>query len=698
MGQAIKGYHIETTGSDYILSQNRKISVFVDHKTYILKDSSELVEGDRILVERKPIKKSLEDILPILKNDLFYKHALEHTHTKNTNGQNVSNLRVKLLEGLILNGYLPNTEETRAKILMEKEFSEQELEQVISNISGAIELSDTNGVRKKRIKEWLNGKTLQYNLKGIENESELLTALSILHPDFENLRDKEDSNSWRYNVRFLRAVHSSVEKYLQRDLSEIAQNGVSVNKSKKSSKNATNSSSDIKIDVLADKIRQSFMTDFDENYSIATITKATAIRANTEQYKKTKGLEGKLGEYEIETDLSNLQELSMEEIITQKYAIKQIMYQLIYAKINNLNDIFDMSEWKTKYTKSQLVEVFLKGIIITNDNSLENFVYSKILPKDIFKNLYTLEEVCEKTNLSKDIFMELLNVYNTFNNINPFNSIVNLTENNVFKECGLDLDLEKLKKIIGSKLVEKELELLYSIKPIFLENKHSYLFEKYKGKDLSKYFLSYDETAKILQRNNLPLEILDQLADSFKYDSKYQARIKQEENQKRGEEVLNKARSGIGYIPNLSKAGKKHDQLVDLLAKEPEFIEEGLELLDIEYQIDDGWARTDIRYKDSKGQYLVVEVKQEAENNQSNFDNAKKAVTQTAGYQRAVEAQLIYDGIQNPQVRGMLVAYTISDNAKSALERLGLEYRELLPELREMKKEIREVGLEAILV
>lgn len=704
MGQAIKGYHIETTGEDYILSQNRKIPVFIDEKTYLLKDPSELVEGDRILVERKPIKKSLDDILPVLEKDLFYRHASEQTHTRNANGENISNLRIKLLEGLIQNGYLSDTEETKGKILMEQDFSDVELEKIISNISGVVELSDTNGIRKQRIKEWLNGKTLQYNLRGIENESELITALSLLNPDFENLRDREDSTSWRYNVRLLRAIHSSVERYLGRDLSEVKQIEDAKLIRERNKKSTQKNFSEIKIEQIADKVRQSFMVDFNQNYSIATITKATALRINPEQYKKGKGLEGKLGEYELDgnIDLNNLQKLSEDEILQSsdllynialnlllkglgteliltylpginnnlKYGIKGANYIdktgiLNYCLLRDLNSVqkkilpdFGMTKKSTDLTIS-----IVNGQIDKN-LGLKEGTFISILEKYI----HLTRSVSENAYLSELFYMAMINN----------------------KDIERVYGKGKFSKIITnpSSFWKKRINSFYDIKRDIVPEH----FHEIKG------FLSYDETTEILKRNGLSVEILDHLGDCFKYDSKYQARIKQDENQKRADDVLTKARSKLGYVSNFTLQAKKHDQLVDLLAREPEFIEEGLELIDVEYQIDDGWARTDIRYKDSKGQYLVVEVKQEAENNQSNFDNAKKAVTQTAGYQRAVEAQLIYEGIQNSKVRGMLVAYIISDNAKSALERLGLEYRELLPELREMRKDITEGGLEAILV
>ena len=318
---------------------------------------------------------------------------------------------------------------------------------------------------------------------------------------------------------------------------------------------------------------------------------------------------------------------------------------------------------------------------------------SKFITKVLFNNYVDI-----KLGLNKDTFMSMLNRYNKLNGLNRLNYLVDIADSGYLKEMGLNVDLESLKRDFGEKLIQTNYNMLCNVKLLFSESFAKQLTTKYKESEFSVALLSYDETAEILRRNNLPVEILDHLEDCFKYDSKYQAKIKQDENQKKADEVLTRARSKVGYVPNFSLQGKKHDQLVDLLARESDYIETGLELIDVEYKIDDGWARTDIRYKDKNGKYLVVEVKQEAENNQEGFDNAKKAVTQTAGYQRAVEAQLIYEGIQNPQVRGMLVAYIISQEAKNALEIMGLEYTELLPELREIKNEIKEGGLEIILV
>ena len=127
-------------------------------------------------------------------------------------------------------------------------------------------------------------------------------------------------------------------------------------------------------------------------------------------------------------------------------------------------------------------------------------------------------------------------------------------------------------------------------------------------------------------------------------------------------------------------ATKGHQDLVDRLIENPEIIESGLELMQSEYNFGEGWARADIVYKDRNGNPLVVEVKQNAVRNGDGFDNALKAVEQTAGYRAAVEAILDYCPLtreQDHNVRGMLVAYNIDDDAKTALEKNECEYKEI---------------------
>ena len=103
------------------------------------------------------------------------------------------------------------------------------------------------------------------------------------------------------------------------------------------------------------------------------------------------------------------------------------------------------------------------------------------------------------------------------------------------------------------------------------------------------------------------------------------------------------------------------------LARDPEVIEPGLTLLDLE--VPTGVGGIDLYARDRDGRLVVVELKR--------GKATQEAVHQLSRYVTTVSGQV------GTQVRGILAAPSISAPALKQLESLGLEFREVsaLPEL-----------------
>ena len=103
-------------------------------------------------------------------------------------------------------------------------------------------------------------------------------------------------------------------------------------------------------------------------------------------------------------------------------------------------------------------------------------------------------------------------------------------------------------------------------------------------------------------------------------------------------------------------------EIRDYLAEHPEEIEEGLHVIRKERPIGEGYA--DIVARDRAGNYVVIEVKR--------VTAGKDAVLQLHRYVEALRRE-------NPEakVRGILVAPSIAKDARTLLNSLGLEYKQI---------------------
>ncbi|WP_027481136.1 endonuclease NucS [Deinococcus pimensis] len=102
-------------------------------------------------------------------------------------------------------------------------------------------------------------------------------------------------------------------------------------------------------------------------------------------------------------------------------------------------------------------------------------------------------------------------------------------------------------------------------------------------------------------------------------------------------------------------------QMQEALARHPDLIEDGLTLLDRELLV--GVGGVDLYARDAAGRFVVVELKR----GKATHD----AVHQLARYVEAVRTQV------PGEVRGILAAPAVTLPARTQLERLGLEFREV---------------------
>jgi RecB family endonuclease NucS len=113
-------------------------------------------------------------------------------------------------------------------------------------------------------------------------------------------------------------------------------------------------------------------------------------------------------------------------------------------------------------------------------------------------------------------------------------------------------------------------------------------------------------------------------------------------------------------------------EISDYIAEHPEIIEDGLKILRREKPIEVGYA--DLVGVDKDGRYVIIEVKR--------VHAGLDAVRQLNNYVNALKKR-------NPQarVRGILVAPSISKEALSLLNSLGLEFKQI--NVQKLFKEIR---------
>jgi hypothetical protein len=122
--------------------------------------------------------------------------------------------------------------------------------------------------------------------------------------------------------------------------------------------------------------------------------------------------------------------------------------------------------------------------------------------------------------------------------------------------------------------------------------------------------------------------------------------------------------NGISFLkenlPNLVELeGEMEDTLVTIISDAPEKVEEGLVLDDLE--LDTPTGKTDIVFRDARGQFLVIEVEREA------TDSAVGQILRlSAGFEK-------HRSFPVNSVRAGIACYRIQPNVLSACERAKIE-------------------------
>jgi RecB family endonuclease NucS len=106
------------------------------------------------------------------------------------------------------------------------------------------------------------------------------------------------------------------------------------------------------------------------------------------------------------------------------------------------------------------------------------------------------------------------------------------------------------------------------------------------------------------------------------------------------------------------------DEMQQVLSAHPELIEPGLHTIQRERQVAPGFI--DIFARDSEGRLVVIEVKRRRADSE--------AVQQLHGYMKSLQSH------ESSQLRGILVAPSLTKGTYALLEQLGLEYKKIEPQ------------------
>jgi len=177
---------IETASADAVVDPNQRVYVKVgthELSGYVEKLAKDIHEGDRIVVRRNCINKTVDDILPILrKGSIRYSFAEDQLYR--IKGES----RVPLLRALLLEGLAKQSEEDlEAKIMQEeKDFTPEQYASFADSVYNVLkkQVPEKKLVTKQTIRDWLKGKTLA------PQDWDNLTYLTEINPKLAELVDE----------------------------------------------------------------------------------------------------------------------------------------------------------------------------------------------------------------------------------------------------------------------------------------------------------------------------------------------------------------------------------------------------------------------------------------------------------------------------------------------------------------------------
>ena len=667
---------IKTVLGEAEIDPDTNVQVYIDGKVSFVKKAAELKPGDKVIFKKERINASIkdEDITLALEANPFYKHARSRIFWRyNSEQDKVTMLRKLILEGLINEGLIQDTEQFRKAIVMEdRDLTREEYgaarKGLVSLLKIEREPHETTEMR------WLDNTTVLPREK-------YRRGLTVVNPELGDFSDEEGTRRRAYD--FWLACRQQLGKRLRHgDINEQRQERDSEDKDKTP-----------KTRVVVEDIINQIAEDYDENSRLAAVisTKVTSGIASKDSPIILNG--AKKGE----TPLS-LMQLMQDSSIIHSYAMPILDLYFIQR------GLFSTDQRDT--LKREILQQYFKTEGISGGYWAPG---KRISPANLEKVMDELisDAPDESLKLPKGTVQRLLNL-----NARLYSEVPKIIreweDNKVMSNSTNGSHLARQGYLKRERILRKRILERYGVNPdlivsrfptwTFICQRNPKLLSETDPNRLAdgieeiatlikssgKGILTNKEIEETLERYGLgeiitfnPWNLIGGGEDELKESAKRCFNKGKEVRDRRLKE----------YSPDAEwkkRAGEAHDKLVDKIIKYPELIEPGLELIKAEYRFEEGWARADLLYKDSKGDLLVVEVKPNAVRNCSCFNNGLKAVQQVGGYKGALERMLRYcPATRNEKinVRGILFSYQIDENTKEALKDEGFDYKEIPEEV-----------------
>lgn len=680
---------IKTTLGNDTLNPDDDIWVYVDGRIPVKKKVSELGKGDRIRFRRNKIEVTLDQALQHLESNPFYKHARGRIFYRYISEEDkVTMLRKLLLEGLVSQEVFPDTDEFRKSIV--REGSDLTPTQYSAAYDAITSLFKGQGRAPAAgtLREWLRSETvLPYH--------PFKEVIPRVNPELE---DFVDENGPRHKAwAFWMACRQQVMRRLMHGKGNGNGKGNHTPLTESLEKKDT-------VGVIVDDIVDQIAEEYDSDTVIATVT---GVGEGRIQDRRDSVVE-KGNESPIMID-----QLIRDSKIVHSYAIP-VMAEYLHRRRVQLEDFglieeevlarmvestggsFQKSLYKRMKTDRKMDPEVVNRVM---DDLIQNIPDRVVgIPEGTLRRLLSLE-----ARLFSRVPDELVDYklskgeYITWGkNETVGRMALESKRRRIFTKYGFDPDAAFYGKEALWTIFDLCDQTIFkgNLSEAELKARAEELAGRYGGKSA---VFSRKEILETLKRYGLQ-SLVDMNPWNFVLDDSAAA----------GEVSEAKHRGDIAreYLPDenfFRNATRQHNDLVQALVLHPEMIVEGARVIGSEYRFEEGWARADVVYElihEGQRAVLALEVKQNAVPNGNGFDNAAKAVEQTAGYRAALESKLAYQraylknrGCLKPErkgkrcplfdylsvqgvsceipVMGALAAYEISPEANEALKVAG---------------------------
>lgn len=682
---------VKTSLGETELNPEDEVQVYVDGNVSVLKRAGDLRRGERVLFKRERVTTTLNDIIPLLESNPIYRHARSRVFHVYEPPREVTLLRKLLLEGVLRRGVLEDTPELRRAIILEQsDLSPSEYSLARKELESILEeqgMKPSDGT----VADWINNKTVL----PIKKYREGLTKVNSQLADFSDEDEKEGSRYRAY------AFWRSCRQILMRRLKHGNGNNGQSQTGEKDSENGDESR---KLGLVVNDVVNQVAEDYDEETSISQIVSVVRDSAR-----------GKTVEDSGIRLRGNEQPISFSQLIKDSYVLNSYSNPLISSYLRQKG----FPEHQIDTIVNKVLERFADYAGRSLPPSMKN------LEENAEVNESTIEQVMGDLMENVPDKWLTLPIGTTRRLIGTVVNLATMFPEDFVKWVKMGGRLSSLELEAKMKRGSSEGERVYSefrrnveeCKRLGKRLNEKYGFDPFEFSRLTtawrladqfdRSLFSYTDPEKLkarlgeIARERGAVVITEQeIRDTLRrYDleemietNPMNLALENERVARKMSKYLERMEEVVPHLPDsnwMKVASEKHVELVKRLSFFPEIIEEGLKLVKGEYQFEGGWARADMIFEDSNHRLLTVEVKQYATPNGNGFDNASKAVEQTAGYRSALTTKVLYHKQKCPHcpglaglnpvlpVRGMLVAHKIDENAKIALEKEGCEYVEV---------------------